>query len=161
MSELVVPKRKVGVELRLRSGDALEGHVYAATMTSRGLPEQVVDRLNDPFEEFLPFATGQRHILLRKTNIVTVDVKGAAAREEKPYSAGLKSFDVEIWLRDGTRSTGRTYALVEPAHARALDVMNRIPTRFVSLVESDKVVIVNFEYVVAVLESAGMTGGAA
>jgi len=160
MSELAVPKRKVSVRVRLMNKVILEGQIYAATKTTRGTSEQVVDRLNDITEKFLPFAMEDRHILLNKANIVTVEVSGPAAEGEKPYSAGLDHFDLEFWAPDGAEVPGRAYALVEPAHSRALDVINRTSTRFLSLIQDDRVVIVNLEYVVAILEKSAIGDGA-
>jgi len=157
MSELAVPKRKVRVRVRLMNRSMLDGQIYVATKTSRGTSEQVVDRLNDIAERFLPFAMENRHILLNKANIITVEVSGPAAEGEKPYTTGLDYFDLEFWAPDGGEVPGRAYALVEPAHSRALDVMNRTTARFVSLVQEDRVVIVNLSYVVAILEKSTMS----
>lgn len=159
MSELAVPKKKVRVRVRLMNKAILNGQIYVATKTNRGSSEQVVDRLNDTTEKFLPFAMEDRHILLNKANIITVEVSGSAAEGEKPYSAGLDHFDLEFWAPDGAEVPGRAYALVEPAHSRALDVINRTTSQFISLAQQDRVVIVNLAYVVAILEKSASGDG--
>jgi hypothetical protein len=153
--ELVVPKRRVGARCVLSTGSVLVGHFYVAVTRADGRPETLAQRLNDTTERFLPIALETRHVLLRKSHLVTVEMPieelggEVLADTEAGFERKELRFQLDLW--NGTSILGRTFARMNK-HARALDYFNQGAWRFIDVVLDDRVMLVNGDYVAAVTE---------
>ncbi|MFQ5876564.1 MAG: hypothetical protein ACE5JH_02565 [Acidobacteriota bacterium] len=152
MESLTVPKRKVRVRVRPVTGGVLDGEFYVSLKTASGRPERVSDRLNDSSEKYLPLALEDRHVLLSKACLVSVEVGRGEEDADPQVFRDLRRLRLELGLTDGSRLRGSVYAWMEPAHSRALDYLNAPRPRFISLFEDDRVVLVNGDYVAVVSE---------
>jgi hypothetical protein len=149
---LLVPRRRVAVELQLSDGRLVSGDAYVAVHAGDGGTEHLVDRLNDTAERFLPIAVGDRHLLIRKAAIVTAftaDALEAAATREP---LGRREFRVEVNLAVGSPASGLLLAVENPKHGRALDHLNRLTQDFVALHKEEGITLVNTHHAVAVVE---------
>jgi len=145
----LVPKRKVPARVRLADAAVLKGALYVAMRGSGGKPETVAMRLNDWTEKFLPFALEDRHLLLKKSCIVTIELANTERGSEELAQEGGKEFRLKLGLLDGTSVSGKALGEVPPGRTRALDYLNGAP-RFIDLMIDETVVLVNGNYVVAV-----------
>lgn len=118
-----VPKRRVQARVQLADRSTLEGGLYADAHPLDRTPARVLDRLADPTEAYIPLASGDRHILLRKAGIVSVQLDQQDMGI--PVAPGSRRIQVRIALRSGTVIESYLRALL-PTHARALDYLNRI-----------------------------------
>ena len=119
-----------------------------------GAQERLLDRLNDGSERFLPIAAHGRHLLVRKTAIVT-----AWTLDESEVRAGLETpryreIPVEVAMSVGPVIEGCLLADTDPLHDRALDNLNRVVEPFVALLGREAITLVNTAHVVSVVERA-------
>lgn len=148
----MVPRRKVRARVRLADSTVYEGALYAPVETVDGRPGRVVDRLNEPNEKYLPLALEDRHLLVNKAGIVTVELRVKEGDTEQDASDDGRELHLQLQLSDGSTLSGRTYAEMPPASGRVLDFMNATAPKFITLLLDDQVLIVNEGYIVAICE---------
>lgn len=148
--QLRVPKRRVPVQILLADTTTLEGAFYADVQRIDGTQATLLDRLRDPTEDYIPLATNDRHVLVRKSMIVTIGV----ANDElpRPRATGIGEFGVTMTLKGGSALMGSLFVVMAHAHARALDYLNRTNEMFIPLYGESSSVLVNSEHVVTVTE---------
>jgi hypothetical protein len=150
--QMWIPKKRVPVEIHMITGDLLHGAIYADARRLDGSRGRVVDRLNDRSETFLPVATEDRHVLLRKAGIVSVHV--TQGDSSVVVSEGVAEFSVRIGLATGEHLRGRLYALLPPAHGRTLDLLNKNRDDFISFLCDHDLALLNTEHIVSVTEES-------
>lgn len=152
---LRVAKRRVPVRVQLADQATHDGYLYADLYRLDGAAASVVDRLNDPLEDYLPLATGDEHLLLGKAAIVTVRV--GIDQILIPTVEGAKALGVRIQLANRTGVEGTIHAILAPARSRALDYLNETAHRFIPLVSGNTATLVNRRYIVGMTEVRGGT----
>jgi hypothetical protein len=150
MEILRVPRRVVPVRILLDDGRTLNGGLFTSMAAPGGGSERLVDHLNDPTEEFIPFAYGDDRFLLNKSGIVTVQVPDGLGEvegyEEVPEGHEIA---VRISLAGGTSLLGRFFVLMPPERSRVLDYLNAAP-RFLPLIGDGFVTLVHRRFIVSV-----------
>lgn len=147
---LRVSKRRVPVRIRLANRREIEGAFYADLTRLDGTRATLADRLGNPIEQYLPLAIKNRHVLVRKSEIVLVDVPPQEI--PMPNAPDRCSFDLTIDLSTGEAVSGTTFAILPPAQSRALDYLNRIRAGFVPVFGRDRVVLVSALHIISVTE---------
>jgi hypothetical protein len=147
---LWIPRRRVAVKVQLADQSKLAGQLYADQRRPDGTPGRVVDRLNDTAEQYLPLALQDRHVLLNKAAIVTVHVDDAD--RELSVSDELVEHHVRVNMCDRSQHVGKVHGILPFTQRRALDYLNNMTQRFLSLHASEKVILLNTEYVMGVVE---------
>ena len=115
----------------------------------RSHPANLVDRLDDRLEEYLPLAVNHAHLLLSKSNTVAIQLP--LAEVAPPTVRGTRGFPVRFFLANGLQLEGVIYAVLPAAHSRVLDYLNRVAQRFVVLFGHSHATAINRRYVVGVV----------
>jgi len=150
-SSLWVPRRRVQVRVQLVDGSLLSGELYADVKRADGTPGRVLDRLNESQEIFLPLASDDQHILLKKSGISTVRLAVDEEEIGAPANDGTKEVRARISLSDGTHLEGMIPAPLSP-RARLLDYFNASSKTFSVLRNGRQVTLINGACVMAVTE---------
>jgi hypothetical protein len=146
-----IPRRRVPVKIQLVDGSVVSGELYADVKGPDGAPGRVLDRLNDPLDTYLPLAADDRHILLNKSGITTVQL---SVKEGAALGRGLTSdreVRVRLTLSSGKRLDGTIRAPLEE-HARLLDYLNSAKQMFFALEGEKKATLVNGSSILSVTE---------
>ncbi len=149
-----VPRRRVPVRVQQADNSVTLGELYADIKGADGAPGRVLDRLNDPLETYLPLAADNRHILLNKTGITTVQL---AVGESGALGRGLTSdreVRVRVVLSNGESLEGTIRAPLEE-HARLLDYLNSTRQMFFSLTGGKMATLINGRCILSVTELHG------
>jgi hypothetical protein len=154
MKELRIHKRRVPVQIQLATRKSLDGNLYSELHRPDGTPANVVDRLNDPSESFVPLAAEDTHYLLAKSRIVSVKLQPKEI--DVPAAEGVKELCVHIVLSTGTSHEGRMYAYLPPARSRVLDYLNGTTRDFIPVWCDSQVIAVNVDYIASVTETVGV-----
>jgi len=150
---LWTPKRRIAARVSLVHGVVLEGTLYADVHRLDGSPGSIVDRLEDPLVKYLPLAVDDRHVLLQKHQIVTIELGPEDSRP--PETAELRELRVRLRLSTRAILEGSFFAVLSPVHSRVLDYLNVTPSTFLRLFQADRLALVNGQYVVEVSELLG------
>lgn len=145
-----VPKREVEARILLDDGRTVDCTIFTAVTSPEGGPQRVLDRLNDPEEEFLPVHAGEERFLLNRSGIVTVELGGEAESVEGVDSDAGKMVAVRLTLTGGIGLIGRFHLVMPPERSRVLDYLNAAP-RFLPLYGESKVTLVQRNYIVSAL----------
>jgi len=148
MEEYQVPKRRVRSRVLLDDGRILDCDVFTAVSSPDGRPQTVMERLNEPDDEFLPVACGEDRFLLNKSGIVTVQTTEPEELKGLDPKAG-RQVPVRLSLTGGISLLGRFHIVMPPEQSRVIDFLNRSP-RFLPMLGEDKVTLVQRSYIVAV-----------
>ncbi len=149
-----VPRREAPVRLLLDDGRVLDAGFFTALTGPDGLPGRVVDRLNDPTEEFVALRSSLERFLVNKSGIVTVRVEGDP-EEILGIEAGTgRHVPVRLSLAGGTALVGRLVVVMPADRSRVIDYLNAIP-RFFPLVGEGTVTLVQKNFVVSVRDLEG------
>lgn len=143
-----VPRRRVQARILVDDGRTLEGELFTALSSPEGGPQRVVDRLNEPTEEFVPVARGEDRFLLNKSGIVTVELTDPVEWEGLDPEAG-RQVPVRVTLTGGLALVGRFHILMPPDQSRVMDFLNHVP-RFVPLLGEGKVTLLHRSHIVTV-----------
>ena len=146
---LQVAKRRVPVTVYL-ANKTIEGELYADTHQIDGSEARLVDRLADPWETFTPLAVEERHILVRKSRILAVELDPSEV--PRPCGAAVTALKLFFQFTNGLIVCGTVYALLAPAGSRPLDFLNRSSSRFLNVFSPARVTLVNMNHVVDVTE---------
>jgi hypothetical protein len=122
--------------------------MFTAVSARDGGPQRVIDRLNDPGEEFVPVSCRDDRFLVNKSGIVTVQITQpdeiAAVRTGSGRDAAVR-----ISLTGGISLVGRFEISMPPERSRVMDFLNVAP-RFLALFGENRVILVQRSYIVAV-----------
>jgi hypothetical protein len=146
-----IPRRRVPVRIQLVDNSVVSGELYADVRGADGAPGRVLDRLNDPLETYLPLASDNKHILLNKPGITTVQL---SVSEGSALGRGLTSdreVRVRMILSNGKRLDGRIRAPLEE-HARLLDYLNSTKQMFFALEGDNQATLINGSSILSVTE---------
>jgi len=149
-----VPRRETPVRLLLDDARVLDGGLFTALTGPDGLPGRVVDRLNDPTEEFVALRSEQERFLVNKSGIVTVRLEGDPEEILGPEAATGRHVPVRLSLAGGTALVGRLVVVMPSDRSRVIDYLNAIP-RFFPLVGEKVVTLVQKSFVVSVRDLEG------
>lgn len=154
----LVPRRRVPANVRLVGEERIEGELYVAIHGPGGPPETPLERLNEESETYFPIAVGNRHLLVRKSQILAVGLPAEAPRpditcpedggEEEP----VKDLWVEIRLVHGPPISRKISVPQERSGRRALDYRNTERPRFFLLSRENGTTAINDEHVLSVAE---------
>ena len=148
MQEYQVPRREVRARVLLDDGRVLDCLMFTAVTARDGGPQRVIDRLNDPGEEFVPVSCRDDRFLVNKSGIVTVQITQgdeiAAVRTGSGSDAAVR-----ISLTGGISLVGRFEISMPPERSRVIDFLNVAP-RFLALFGENRVTLVQRSYIVAV-----------
>lgn len=146
-----IPRRRVPVRVQLADNSIVSGELYADVRGADGAPGRVLDRLNDPLETYLPLAADDKHVLLNKAGITTVQLP---VGEGSALGRGMTSdreVRVRMILSNGERLDGRMRAPLEE-HARLLDYLNSTRQMFFALEGENKATLINGSFILSVTE---------
>jgi hypothetical protein len=146
-----IPRRRVPVRIQLADNSVVSGELYADVRGADGAPGRVLDRLNDPLETYLPLASDDKHILLNKAGITTVQL---SVGEGGALGRGLTSdreLRVRMILSNGKRLDGSIRAPLEE-HARLLDYLNSTNQMFFALQGEKKATLINGRCILSITE---------
>jgi hypothetical protein len=155
MDTLRIPQRMVPVRVLLANSQIVEGGLYVPAIGPDGRPGRLLDRLNDGAEEFVPLA-GRYETLLSKSSIVYVQLASGHERAEGIEDTLAREQQVRLILRRGKPVQGWIRYLMPEERARLLDYLNVAP-RFIPLIGTQRVTIVNRSFVVSVQELTGVS----
>ena len=145
-----VAKRRVSVQVQLSNGLRHEGHLYVDQYCRNGNPATVIDRLNDPLEDYLPLATEDTHILINKDALVTVELD--ADEVNMPDVEGTSRLRMHLLLSNGVTVAGEIHAVLSPAHSRVLDYLNSTSDRYIALNADGGSILVNRKRILSATE---------
>jgi hypothetical protein len=138
-----VPKRQVRARVALEGGVSLTGVLFAAAAGPDGAPGRVADHLNNETERFVALATEQQRYLVRKSQIVDVQIAGAEMEDELPESeVAERQVEVRVTLLGGARLEGRVLYSMPEGRRRLLDYLNAAPP-FVPMLGDDRLTLIN------------------
>jgi hypothetical protein len=149
MDEFRVPRLLIPVRMILDDGRTLDAEIYVAPIGPEGGPERVVDRLNDPHDDFLPVASGGDRFVLNKAGIILVQLSGGPEAAGIPETFEGHEVAVRLSLRGGLGLIGRLPIAMPPERSRVLDYLNDAP-RFVPVLGEGQVTLVQRACIVTV-----------
>jgi hypothetical protein len=150
-NSLWVPRRRVPVRVQLADGSVQSGELYADVKSANGTPGRVLDRLNESREFFLPLASDDQHILLKKSGIATVRLEVEEEEVRARPADGTREIRARIRLSDGTQLEGMITAPLSP-RARLLDYLNATRQKFTVLSDGQQVTLINSACVLSITE---------
>jgi hypothetical protein len=148
MEELRVPKRRARVQLILDGGSSRTVDVFltdfAATHTG---PERLSDVLNGQ-AQFIPVVdSGSNAVFfLNRTSVAVARVAADVEGEDAGHHTIPTEHEVEITVVGGTKLKGLVTYVMPSDRSRLTDYLNE-PTRFIKLIESDGVALINKAHV--------------
>lgn len=149
MEELRIPRRRVPARIVLDDGRTLDAEFFAAPIGPDGLPERLLDHLNDPSEEFVPVAVGDDRFVLNKSGIIMVHVAGGPEAAGMPETFEGHEAAVRLSLTGGLAVIGRLPISMPPERSRVVDYLNAA-ARFVPLLGEGQVTLVQRGFIVSV-----------
>ena len=147
-----IPKRRIKVRIELLTGGTLTGSFYADQHNSSGGPGRVSDRLNNREEPFIPLAVEDRHILVRKAVIATVQLENEPW-ETPQQSSNTSELRLRVKLTNGSSARGKIVAVLPKERARVLDFLNCYDAEFLALISGEnRITLVNSNHIESVTE---------
>lgn len=144
-----IPRHETSVRILLDDGRSLDGSVFTADAGPGGRPQDLLDRLNDPSEDFLPLASGGDSFLLNKAGIIWAQTSGASARELFEQAGGGRMVPVRMSLAGGMSLVGTLSIVMPPERSRVLDYLNAAG-KFIPLFGEGTVTLVQRGFIVVV-----------
>lgn len=147
-----IPKRRVKVRIELSNGATLSGAFYTDQKNSSGGPGRVSDRLNVSDEPFIPLAVEDRHILLRKAEIASIQLENEPW-EAPQQNSNTKELRLRVKLTNGSATRGKIVAVLPKERSRALDFLNCCDQQFIALIAGEsRITLVNTAHIERVTE---------
>jgi hypothetical protein len=144
-----IPRREVCVKLLLIDGRHLDGTIFTSEIGSDGLPEQVLQHLNDPGEDFVPLVCGGEAFLLNKAGILWVQLAAALEGDGIENDALAVRIPTRLTLAGGLSVAGTLAIVMPPERSRAVDFLNAAG-RFLPVHGDGTVTLVQRRFVVTV-----------
>lgn len=149
-----VPRRTVAVHVRLDDGRRVDGALFTPLTLGDPGPEDLLRRVNDDSEEFVPLKGEEDTLLLNKGRIVWIHLLEGEAADLRAEEAIGRPVSVRMTLAGGDALAG-VLSIVMPAERnRVIDYLNA-PGRFVPLFGEDGVFLVHKAFVASVASLAG------
>lgn len=149
-----IPRRDLAVRILLDDGRTLDGRMFTADSGPGGRPEDVLQHLNDPAEDFVPLVCGEDSFLLNKAGIIWAQLSGDGAREIAEELDGGRTVPVRLTLAGGISLVGTFSVLMPVERSRVLDYLNA-SSRFLPLFGDGTVTLVQRGFVVTVRSAEG------
>ncbi len=151
-----IPRREVSVRILVDDGRTLDGTLFTAETGAAGRPEDLLQHLNVPDEDFVPLLCGEDSFLLNKAGIIWIQVTGSAAAEIADDAGSGQKIPVRISLAGGISVVGTLVVVMPLERSRVLDYLNA-SRRFLPLFGEGIVTLVQRRFVVTV-RSGGEDG---
>ena len=149
MSEYRIEKLKREVSVQLANGERLEGHMFLRPVSRhRARSEDPLELLND-VEPFFPLMLESgKAILISKSGVALVET----TLDEEDQDLTALGYLVEVRLTDGRTCRGSVFVERQPGRQRLYDFLNAYPSRFMSVVNTDRLILVNTQTIAHVRE---------
>ncbi|HYC52695.1 MAG TPA: hypothetical protein VEB19_16400 [Gemmatimonadaceae bacterium] len=149
MSEYRIEKLKRDVSVQLANGQRLEGQMFLRPVSRhRARSEDPLELLND-VEPFFPLMLANgKAMLVSKSGVALVET----AIEDEDQDLTALGYLVEVTLTDGSTCRGSVFVERQPGRQRLYDFLNAWPSRFMTVVNTDKVILVNTQTIAHVRE---------
>jgi len=149
-----IPRREVAVRALLDDGRTLDGTLFTAETGAAGRPEDLLQHLNEPDEDFVPLRCGEDSFLLNKAGIIWVQLTGSAAAEIADQSESGQRVPVRLSLAGGISVVGTLVVVMPLERSRVVDYLNA-SGRFLPLFGEGAVTLVQRRFVVTVRNGEG------
>ena len=146
MEKFRVPRREVEVSVLLADGQELEGVFYAPEAGPDGGPGRLLDRLNDPTEDFVPLSHQGENFLVNKMRVVWVQLGVGQTRYERADSEGAQEAKVRLGFGHERTLDGRLAYIMPPERSRLLDYLNAAEG-FIPLLGEERATLINRKFV--------------
>lgn len=149
MSEYRIEKLKRDVSVRLANGERLEGQMFLRPVSRyRPRSEDPLELLND-VEPFFPLMLSDgKAVLISKSGVSLVET----SIEDEDQDLTALGYLVEVTLTDSSTCRGSVFVERQPGRQRLYDFLNAYPSRFMTLVNTEKVILVNTQTIALVRE---------
>jgi hypothetical protein len=149
-----VPRRAIAVHVRLDDGRTVDGALFTPLTGMHGGPEELLGRVNDDSEEFVPLMGEEDSVLLNKGRIVWIRLAEDHASDLRAEEGFGRPVSVRMTLTGGETLSG-VLSIVMPAERnRVVDFLNA-PGRFFPLFAEDGVTLVHKGFVASVASVSG------
>jgi hypothetical protein len=135
-------------------GRTLEGTIFTAELGSGGRPENALQHLNEPGEDFLPVLCGGYSVLVNKTGILWVQLSDSAAEEIAEDAGSGRRVPVRLTLSGGIGILGTVVIVMPLERSRVVDYLNAAG-RFFPVFGEDGVKLIQRRFVVTLSSGEG------
>ncbi|MCP4656415.1 MAG: hypothetical protein GY856_13460 [bacterium] len=153
METLRIPRREARVRVHLQDLRDLEGVLYFPSVRPDGGQAQLIDRLNEEAEGFIPLTEDEKTHLIHVATIVTVSAERGSREVVAEHLPGHRVL-VRVHLVSGETLSGRVSFRMPEDHDRLLDFLNE-KERFFPMQVEDQLTFVNRGQVVSVTPLRG------
>jgi len=137
---------RTSIRLRTLLGEDIDATVFVHPVGHADYrPESVADRLNDPKTRFLPCEIDGESQLVRLSSISYVVMTEPPPELESLENVGATRSPAELWLKSKDRLNGDLLYEAERGEERVSDMLNRIGSRFLILVDGETTYFVQRE----------------
>lgn len=149
MSEYRIDKLRRPLSVLLSDGRTLSGEVFLRPVSRfRSRPEEPTDLLNDD-EPFFALLQDGNATLVAKSSVVRAEAASAVEDGSEVQTVGVP---VEVTLQDGKVCKGSIFPETRFDRPRLLDYLNSYHDRFLPIVDSRQVWLVNVNTIAHVRE---------
>lgn len=153
MDKLRIPRREARVRVHLQDLRDLEGILYFPSLRPDGSQAQLIDRLNEEKEGFIPLTEDDKTHLIRVATIVTVSAERGMEEVVTEPLPGHRVL-VRVHLASGETITGRVSFRMPEDRDRLLYFLNE-KERFFPMQADDQLTFVNRGQIVSVTPLRG------
>jgi hypothetical protein len=152
MSEYRIEKLRRQVGVQLNDGSRIDGELFLRPVSRyRSRPEDPLELLND-VEPFFPLLLPEgQAILIAKASVAIAETNYDEGDEPDYTSLG---YAVRVTLTDGSTCAGSVFVERQPGRQRLFDFLNAYPSRFLPVVDKERVFLVNTQSIAHVREVA-------
>jgi len=149
-----IPRREIPVQILLDDARTMDGTFFTHGNGVGGRPQDVLERLNETDDDFVPLECGRDSFLLNKAGIIWVQVRDGPAREIEGDADAARHVPVRLTLAGGLSLMGTLAIVMPPERSRVLDYLNAAG-RFFPLFGAGTVTLVHRRFVVTVRNGEG------
>lgn len=149
-NEYRIEKLRRSVQVLLSDGTQLDGEIFLRPVSRyRSRPEEPVDLLNDA-EPFFALKHDGSVKLVAKESIARVIT--SSADDDDQVQIGTPGIPVEVTMNDGSTCGGCIFPETREGRPRLLDFLNGYRDRFLPVVDTQQVYLVNTHTIAHVRE---------
>lgn len=150
MSEYRIEKLKRQARVVLLDGNRMEGEIFLRPRSQyRPRPEDPLELLND-VEPYFPLMLGAGNaVIIAKSGVAYVETSIEEGEDQDFTTLGMQ---VELSLIGGGTVTGSVFIEARPGRERLFDFLNAFPSRFLPVVDSRRICLVNSQAIAHVRE---------
>jgi hypothetical protein len=149
VSDYKIDKLRRRLSLILMDGRSLDGEIFLRPVSRfRTRPEEPTDLLNDP-EPFFALVRDGNTTLVSKANVARAATATHAADDGDVQLVGVP---VEVTMHDGSLCRGSIFPETRSDRPRLLDYLNSYRDRFLPVVDTRQVWLVNVNTIAHVRE---------